>query len=275
MRTFFLCQLLLCLLIITSGFCQVIETSVIESFPLEVTTDKTTHLIFPFSIKTVDRGSKDLLAQKAVGVENILQVKAARPDLNATNLTVITADGKLFSFDVEYALKPLNLNILVSPPLQQVAKLRTDAFNEAEVAKVAETAATGSGRNISIKDRSSQSELSLSGLYIEEGLLAYKIDLINNSSIRYDIENFRFFIRDRKQPKRTAVQELEVKPFHIRGDTSAVDPRSSHSFIYVLPKMTIPDKKYLSIQVQEKNGGRHLNLKVRNKHILKAAPIKQ
>ncbi|NIJ52612.1 conjugative transposon protein TraN [Dyadobacter arcticus] len=275
MRTFLLCQLLLCLLIIPNGFCQVMETSIIEPFPLEVTTNKTTHLIFPFSIKSVDRGSKDLLAQKAAGVENILQVKAARAGLNPTNLTVITADGKLFSFAVEYASEPLNLNIQVSPPFEQIAQLGTDAINEDEVSKVAETVGTNSDRNISIKDKSSQAELFISGLYIEEGLLVYKVDLINNSSIRYDIENFRFFLRDRKHPKRTAIQESEIKPFHIRGDTSAVAPHSSHSFIYVLPKMTIPDKKYLAIQVQEKNGGRHLNLRVRNKHILKAVPIKQ
>ncbi len=98
MRIFLLCQLLLCPVFQMQGFCQVTGTSVIDPFPLEVTTTKTTHLIFPFGIKTVDRGSRDIIAQKATGVENILQVKAARPDFESTNLTVITTDvsGRLY-----------------------------------------------------------------------------------------------------------------------------------------------------------------------------------
>lgn len=46
-------------------------------------------------LKSVDRGSKDVLAQKAKGVESILQVKAAKTNFDETNLTVINADGKL------------------------------------------------------------------------------------------------------------------------------------------------------------------------------------
>lgn len=36
---------------------------------------------------------------------------------------------------------------------------------------------------------------------------------------------------------------------------------------------TIPDKKYLKIELQEQNGGRGLELEVRNKTILKARKI--
>jgi hypothetical protein len=64
----------------TSAFCQntkeVLKTTVIEPYPLWVTLNKTTNLIFPYAIKSVDRGSRDVLAQKAKGVENILLVKA-------------------------------------------------------------------------------------------------------------------------------------------------------------------------------------------------------
>jgi len=41
------------------------------------------------------------------------------------------------------------------------------------------------------------------------------------------------------------------------------------------PKFTIPDKKYLFIQIMEKNGGRHLQLRVHNRTIVKARSAKQ
>ncbi|MCE6989528.1 conjugative transposon protein TraN [Dyadobacter sp. CY323] len=275
MRIFLLSQLMLCLIFQFQANCQVTGSSVIDPFPLEITTSKTTHLIFPYGIKTVDRGSRDILAQKATGVDNILQVKAARTDFDTTNLTVITADGKLYSFLVGYSNQPLSLNIQVSSSSKDMANFADNDLNEAEIAESVQKARINTVQNVSIKDKSSHAELLLSSIFVDDDLLLYKIEFINNSALNYDIENFRFFVRDKKAPKRTAIQETEIKPLHILEDTSVVATQSSHSFVFALPKMTLPDKKYLAVQVQEKNGGRHLLLKVRNRHFLKALPIQQ
>jgi hypothetical protein len=40
--------------------------------------------------------------------------------------------------------------------------------------------------------------------------------------------------------------------------------------VVALEKFTIPDKKFMGIQIMEKNGGRHLSMKMSNKDILKA-----
>lgn len=102
----------------------------------------------------------------------------------------------------------------------------------------------------------------------------YRITLRNHSNINYDIEQLRFFIRDQKKSKRTAVQELEIYPLSIYGDTSVVTALSEHIFVFAVPKFTIPDNKYLTIQLMEKNGGRHLELKIHNKTVVKARLIK-
>jgi hypothetical protein len=61
---------------------------------LEVTFNKTVHVIFPSTIRYVDLGSSDLLAAKADGTENVLRVKAALRDFSReSNLAVITEDG--------------------------------------------------------------------------------------------------------------------------------------------------------------------------------------
>lgn len=275
MRIFLLSQLLLCLFVQANGICQVTGSSDIAPFPLEVTTSKTTHLIFPFSIKTVDRGSQDILAQKATGVENILQVKASKPDFDTTNLTVITADGKLFSFLVGYSEKPLSLNLQINGRSTQVASFSEGGLNEWKIAQLALKALADTSSNILLKDKSSKAKITLSNILVHDNLLLYKIEISNSSVLKYDIDNLKFFVRDRKKPKRTAIQEIEIKPLHILGDMNSVGDHSSHQFVFALPKMTIPDKKYLAIQVQEKNGGRHMLLKVRSRHLLKAVPIEQ
>lgn len=68
----------------------------ISPYALEVTFNKTTHVIFPSAIRYVDLGSADLLAAKADGTENVLRVKAALRDFSReSNLSVITEDGRL------------------------------------------------------------------------------------------------------------------------------------------------------------------------------------
>jgi hypothetical protein len=45
------------------------------------------------------------------------------------------------------------------------------------------------------------------------------------------------------------------------------------SFAIALEKFTIPDAKFLAIQIMEKNGGRHLFMKVNNRKIIRAIPL--
>ena len=59
-----------------SGYAQSMakeeNRTTIESSDLQIGYSKTTSIVFPYAIKSVDRGSEDVLVQKAKGVENIL-----------------------------------------------------------------------------------------------------------------------------------------------------------------------------------------------------------
>lgn len=79
---------------------------------LEVTYDKTVHIIFPAEVRYVDLGSPNLIAGKADGAENVIRVKATVRDFRSeTNMSVITEDGSFYTFNVKYADEPLILNV--------------------------------------------------------------------------------------------------------------------------------------------------------------------
>ena len=79
---------------------------------LEVTYDKTVHILFPSAVRYVDLGSPNLIAGKADGAENVIRVKATvRNFRTETNMSVITEDGSYYSFNVKYADEPLILNV--------------------------------------------------------------------------------------------------------------------------------------------------------------------
>lgn len=252
------------------------NVTVIKPYILPITFYKTTNLVFPYAIKSVDRGSKDVLVQKAKEVENILQVKAAKPGFEQTNLTVITADGKLYSYILNYVDTPNVLNFRFN----NIAQIYPEAFfsnvsiNEAQVQADADSIALAKETIHGIKDGSYGMNMKVSGLYIKGDVLFCRLTLQNHTNINYGIDQLRFYIRDQKKSKRTATQELEIPPLYVKGDTSVIVGQTKNVFVCALPKFTIPDKKYLVIELMEKSGGRHLKIHVLNKTIVRARLLK-
>ena len=247
------------------------QIKAIEPYHMAVAFSKTTNIIFPYSIVSVDIGSRDVLAQKAKGVENILQIKAAKESFPQTNISIITADGTLTSFILDYAEQPSVLSLsLVPEETKNSSCMLSETFNEAEVQKYAKLASVSKEKNSSIKDKRFGICMKLNGLFIHDNIMYLRMSIANKTNINYDINQLRFYIRDQKKAKRTATQEIEINPLYVKDDTAVIVEQTERVFVYAVPKFTIPDKKYLVIELMEKNGGRHLKIKVRNKTILQA-----
>jgi conjugative transposon TraN protein len=243
----------------------------VENKNLAISYSKTTSLIFPFSITSVDRGSQDVLAQKARGVENVLQVKAGRKQFPETNLTVITADGVLHQFTVTYSDTPSTQAITIAAKSEkQSLILVKDAINERDIQFDSRLVLK---QNVSGRiDQQSkyQMNLGLQDIFIHGNTLYYRIQIRNKSSISFDIKSLKFLIKDRKKAKRTSSQEIELVPLFVYNDSDRIQAYASSTMIYAVKKFTIPDGKILWINLFEENGGRHLTLKIDNKDILKA-----
>jgi conjugative transposon TraN protein len=226
-----------------------------------ISTEKTTSLVFPFAILHVDRGTKSVLAQPVKESPTILLVKAATKGFPETNLSVITEDGSVYTFVICYDNNPAQW--VYHLPVNKTATLATYANG------ILDNPKTMRG----IKDSKWDILIKVSGIYIKDDVVFYQLNISNQSPVDYDIELLRFFIRDKKKGKRTAVQENELKPLYVAGNISKVKANSSSAIVIALDKFTIPDAKYLAVQIMEKNGGRHLLMKINNRKILKAIPL--
>ena len=95
---------------------------VVLPYGLDVTFDKTVHLIFPSAVRYVDLGSQNIIAGKAEDAENVLRVKAAVKDFETeTNMSVICEDGSFYAFNVKYADEPEILRCEMMDCLSPVA----------------------------------------------------------------------------------------------------------------------------------------------------------
>lgn len=236
----------------------------IEPMKLEVAAAKTTNLVFPSNIVTVDRGNESIIIQKSAA--NILRVKAAAPFTEETNLTVVTADGKLYSFIVVYHTAPAHLNI----NLGNLHTVKTDT-----ALAVASNLVLQAKPNLyGLRYVSGNVSLELNGFYVNDDILFCKVKIENRSQISFNIDQFRMIVCDTRKMKRSSSQDIEIKPLYISGDTDCIKGNSVQSVVLALSAFTVPASKSLLIEVLEKNGGRNLIIKVKNRHIITAKPIK-
>lgn len=241
---------------------------------INISMTKTSTLIFPHVIKYVDRGTGSILVQKVANAENILLVKAGVTHFKETNLSVITGDGNLYSFIVRYDSIPVTFTYYVSKSESiQPVVFNHEQINSVAIASYANGILDNDRKLHGIKDKKWGLNLSINGIYIKDKIIFYQLAIKNNSSIDYDIDLVNLYIRDKIKGKRTPAQEQEQQPLYVTGNMKTVKAGDKNVIVVALPKFTIPDAKYLAIQIMEKNGGRNLKLKIGNKKILKAIKL--
>ncbi len=243
------------------------QAKTIDSYKIAVGVNKTSNIIFPYAIKSVDRGSSGILVQKAKSVENILQLKAAQQGFASTNLSVITADGNFYSFLVTYAAEPSPLNFAFTRDTVN-ALLSNGSINDAKLDQLStQVQSQQSFLHKNVKEQ--KMRLVLKGIYLSDSTMWFKLKLNNTSLINYTPDYVHFFVRDRKHSKRTAVQENKVELVYSEP-CFVVNGNEGHDLIYGFNPFTIPANQEFIIQMKEKNGGRALTLRVSHRSILKA-----
>lgn len=259
----------------------------IPPYALEVTFNKTTHVIFPAAIRYVDLGSADLLAAKADGTENVLRVKAALRDFSReSNLSVITEDGAYYTFNVKYADEPQKLSVEMTDFLHD-----GEAVNRPNNALEIYMKELGSEspmlvrlimKSIYKNDRREIKHIGckrfgiqylLKGIYSHNGLLYFHLQLKNSTNVPFDVDHLTFKIVDKKVAKRTAIQEQVIWPLRAHNNVQVIPGKSSERMVFTLPKFTIPDDKHLVVELYEKSGGRHQSFTVENADLVRARVI--
>ncbi len=260
---------------------------VIPSYYLEVTYDKTVHLIFPSAISYIDLGSSNIIAGKADGAENVVRVKAAVRDFKEeTNFSVITDEGSFYSFIVGYAENPSKLNIemkdfihdgkLVNRPNNSMEIYLSELGDESPqtIQLAMEKIYKTNRKKVNhIKSKQFGIEYLLRGIFSHNGMLYLHTEIENTTDIPYDIDFIVFKIADKKVAKRTAIQETIIKPVRAYNYMTCISGRSSECTVFAFEKFTIPDKKLLIVELFEKNGGRHQKIVIKNSDLDKAKTI--
>ncbi len=279
-----------------AGFTKQIRYErMIPPLGLEVTFDKTVHILLPSAVRYVDLGSEWLIAGKAEGAENVIRVKSSVKGFEGeTNMSVITDDGSFYTFNVRYSEEPQILNVEMKRLLAEAASRANESNIEEmidtntidlhlkelggdsyeQVNSIMQRIYDLNQRKIrTIGARSFGMLFILKGIYTHNNLIYLHTEMRNNTHIPYDVEMIMLKVEDRKVAKRTAHQELSIKPVRIYNPTTRVGGMSHVRSVYALEKFTIHDNKQLIVEIHEKGGDRVQAFAVRGRDILSAELI--
>ncbi|MDM1410732.1 conjugative transposon protein TraN [Myroides odoratimimus] len=278
--------MLLCLLAVNTVNAQENKESInlsnaeVTPYEIELTQNKTTHILFPSSIEYVDLGSSEIIANKVETTSNVLRLKTVKEDIAPTNFTVLTNDGKYYSFNTTYKEQPTQLSYDLTKFEKQNSKKQSevlfkdlgstspslaDLFMKAIIKK--------NKKELNIKSKNYGVEVKLKSIYIQDGKLYFHISINNKSNLPYTVDYISFKIKDRRTTKRTTVQEMSLKPIRSYSDFQTINSHNKQDNIFMLSQITLSDKQMLIIEVNEKNGVRRQVLKVKSSEILKAKQL--
>lgn len=261
----------------------------IPPYGLEVTFEKTVHIIFPAPIRYVDLGSNNIIAGKAGSSENILRVKAAvRQFESETNMAVITEEGSYYTFNIKYADEPEKLNIEMKDFMHDgIATNRPNNSMEIYLKELG----SESPRLVYLINRSIYNsdkrlvkhigskrfgvQYLLKGIYSHNNQLYLHTSIKNSSNVAFDIDFVRMKIVDRKVAKQTAIQETVIYPLRAYNFISSVGGNSTERTVFTIDKVTIPNDKQLVIELFEKKGGRNQSFVIENEDLLRAEEINE
>ena len=256
---------------------------------LEVTYDKTVHILFPSAVRYVDLGSPNLIAGKADGAENVIRVKATvRNFRTETNMSVITEDGSYYSFNVKYADEPLLLNVemkdfihdgnAVNRPnnAQEIYLKELGSESPMLVHLIMKSLHKENRRKVKhIGCKRFGIQYLLKGIYVHNDLLYFHTEVKNQSNVPFDVDYITFKIVDKKVVKRTAIQEQVLFPLRAYNYAVRIAGKQSERTVFCLQKFTIPDGKQLVVEMNEKDGRRHQTFTVENEDLVQAETINE
>ena len=263
---------------ITLSILILFSTVVKSQNRIEVCENKATHIISDEKVSYLQVGDHGkIMAEIVPEHPNLVRIKAVEEFEGESSLTVVSAN-KIYSLFVKYA----DTN-KIDYRLEDFHSLKTTNAGSGKIPEyllreISHQILSGNKKHIKKrKEKKDGIKFRLTNIYLKNDLLFFELEITNQTNMGYEIENFHWWIDDKKQYKATNVQEYQIEPEYQHYNIKTIPAKTKLREVFVLPKFTIPDKRILRIEMLEKalgNTGRKLTLELKNKDILNAGSLK-
>ena len=255
------------------------DMSNIEPDTLYINERSQMHLIAPDKIVYVDFGDTCIQVRKAENTENIVRMIAKANTLKGfprqTNVSMATADGKFYTYNVDYMQEPqIFVYEIGEQPQKAPNVILTDNIIPAgERDRVIDKVYKARRGIYNMGIKRNKIIFSVNNIHIYDNLLLFTFELENKTRVPYDIDYIRYYIVDKKTVKLTASQEVDQTPLFAEHYSPRIKGRNTVKYVIAFNKFTIPDDKYFRIEINEKGGGRHIVFDLENKDVVNVTDI--
>ena len=252
------------------------------SLPAQQTYQEMEQLTVNENVTTVITASEpvrlvDISTDKVVGdkpIENVIRLKPANSDhLDGDVLAIVTIVTERYR--TQYALiYTTRLEEAVAD--KEVEMTERNAFHNPAVSMSTEDMvrfarriwnSPAKYRNVSRKHQ--RMIMRLNNIYTVGEYFFIDFSVENMTNLRFDIDELRFKLTDKKQHKRTTVQSIELESVFLLDKSKSF--QSGYLQVVVLKKMTFPNDKVLSIELSEKQiSGRTISISIDYEDVLAA-----
>jgi len=234
---------------------------------LYVNKDVSTHFITMEDVKYVDISTADIVGD--IPTPNTLRIKPTKEGANGI-ITIIT-ERYLVQYKLIYTTDIAKTFTRYNIPYSDIRSYMNPETNltKSEMFDYANRMFIDTNRFFDVSSSKNLMRLVLNNIYTMDKYFFIDVSLFNKSKIRYDIDQIRFKIEDKKLVKATNFQSIEILP--LMQANKELTFKKSYRNIFVFEKFTFPDEKMLTIEISEKQiSGRTIILRIDYADVLHA-----
>lgn len=229
--------------------------------------DISTHFIAMEDIKYVDISVNDIVGDIPTG--NSLRIKPTKE--GASGVITIVTERFFVQYMLVYSSDLAKAYTRFNIPYADLRSYMNPEVNltKAQMYDYAHRMFISKNKFYDVSSKSNLMKIMLNNIYTLDKYFFIDISMINKTKIRYDIDQIRFKIEDKKQTKATNFQSIEILPL-MQVNKNLVFKKNYRN-IFVFEKFTFPDEKVLTIEISEKQiSGRTITLRIDYADILHA-----
>lgn len=243
-----------------------------EMEQLTVNENVTTVITAPEPIRLVDISTDKVVGDKPI--ENVIRLKPKEGDhQDGEVIAIVTVVTERFRS--QYALVyTTRLEEAVSD--KEVLLSERNAFHNPavsmsteEMVRYARRIWSSPAKYRNVKTHRHRMTMRLNNVYTVGEYFFIDFSVENRTNLRFDIDELRFKLDDKKQSKATNVQSIELKPVLVLDKSQHF--QHGYRNVVVLKKMTFPNDKVLTIELSEQQiSGRTISMTVDYEDVLAA-----
>lgn len=238
---------------------------------LYVNEEVTTHIVMPEPIKLVDISTQKIAGNQCA--DNIVRIKPVDKMYEHELAGTVTVIGErnMVQYDIVYTRQPT-----MAYSVYRVSNAELDRYSnpsvsmtEGEMARFAYAIYNSPRKFFGIKQSKYGMTIRVNNIYTLNDYFFIDYSIENRSKIKYDIDEVRIKLTDKKQSKATNSQTVELTP--VWSLNKAKSFLKAYRNVIVIDKLTFPNEKVLSLEISERQiSGRVVNVTIDYSDILNA-----